>query len=219
MTNYIYRSVESDEFSEKADIFGLDYYKRDSGGEDQFSREQTWFYVYGDEDLKIKFERQLSNMLNDLFKQDDTEWDLITLYPTSTKNDVNPHILDVVWESSKNVDMQYKQVIRRTENIKSNHELENFRRKLVNLKGSAEVKGVEGKNVIVVDNITLSGSSCLHATDILKEKGANKVACICLGMGIRGKVVDEETEGRTASEAIRERTSNAKASSIAIQEN
>lgn len=40
---------------------------------------------------------------------------------------------------------------------------------------------VKGKNIIIFDDITTSGSSMLAARQFLKDNGANKVVCIALG--------------------------------------
>lgn len=215
MSSYLYRALESDDYSERADVFGLDYYRRDGCGKDDFSRELVWMYVHGDEDLKRKYSEKFSSMINELFVQDSIDWDLITLYPTSTRNDVNSNLEDLLERCVDEKDLSYRQAVRRTRNISDNHEIEGFKKKVVNLEGSIDVDDLNGKNVILVDNITLSGASFLHATEILKENGAENVACLCLGMGINGEVLDDKIDEKTASEAIHDRNSSFKARSLA----
>ena len=215
MSSYLYRALESDDYSERADVFGLDYYRRDGLGQDDFSRELVWMYVYGDEDLKQKYREKFSSMINQIFVEDKLDWDLITLYPTSTRNDTNSNLEDLVESCAEDQNLNHRQVIRRTRNISDNHEIEGFQEKVVNLEGSIDVDEVNGKNVILVDNITLSGASFLHATEKLMENGAENVACLCLGMGINGEVVDEKIDEKTASQAIQDRNSSVKARSLA----
>ncbi len=215
MSSYLYRALESDEYSERADVFGIDYYRREGCGEDRFSRELVWLYVYGDEDLKKKYSKKFSSLINQVFVEDSVDWDIISLYPTSTKNDVNSNLEDIVEQCADQEDLEKRQVVRRTRNISDNHEIEGFSEKVVNLEGSIDVDDLDGKNVILVDNITLSGASFLHATEKLKEHGANRVACLCLGLGINGEVVDEDTGDRTASKVIEDRDSSVKARSLA----
>jgi phosphoribosylpyrophosphate synthetase len=217
MSGYLYRSLVSERYNEVADIFGLDYYNRDGCGEDVFSRELVWFYVYGDEELREKLGSSFSDMMETIFSEDSEEWDLVTLYPTNVKNDLNQNLLQLVRERSEEFGIPFRQVIWRTDNIRDNHEMDSFKKKVVNLEDSVDVADVEGESVIVVDNITLSGASMLHATEKLKEKGADRVACVCLGMGVGGRMVDEEIDDRSFSEVVDERGSDVKADSLAKQ--
>ncbi|PSH01898.1 MAG: hypothetical protein BRC26_02800, partial [Nanohaloarchaea archaeon QH_8_44_6] len=72
-------------------VLGLGEYKKDKG-EDDFSRKQVWFYVYGDEDIESEFETELEEMLNSRFVEDSLNWDLMTLYPTHYKGQVNANM-------------------------------------------------------------------------------------------------------------------------------
>lgn len=182
---HIYRGIDSKFFDNRARILGLDYYNKKSMGEDDFSRKQVWFYVYGDEQIQKEFAIELRRLLTRRFEKDEAEWDTLTLVPTHVKDEVNPNMRDLAEDAVKGSDeLEYNQVLRRTETIQENHELDTMREKLLNLEGSLETQGdVEGKNVIVMDNISLSGSSMNQAVEVLKRNGAEKVACVTLGLG------------------------------------
>ncbi len=188
---HIYRGIDSKFFDNRANILGLDYYNKQSMGEDDFSRKQVWFYVYGDEQIQKEFAIELRRLFARRFENDETEWDALTLVPTHVKDEVNPNMRDLAEDAVKGSDLEYNQVLRRTETIQENHELDTMREKLLNLEGSLEIQGtVEGKNVIVMDNISLSGSSMNQAVEVLKRNGAEKVACVTLGLGEEQKDSD-----------------------------
>lgn len=203
-SNTLYRVADSKYYDKKANIFGLDYYDRDSKGEDEFSRKLIWFYVYGDEDIQEEIKERTQVLFEQVFEQDDVEWDLLTLYPTSTKGGVNIHLRDIFHEITENSDTDYEQVLFRNRNIEENHEIDSTRKKVLNLEESVDVvENVEGKNIIVADNVTLSGTSLLHATQELYEAGANRVACVSLGLGVDKKEKDQVLDsGVTASEIM-----------------
>lgn len=215
MSGYLYRSVKSDYFDARADIFGIDHYRKGNRGEDDFSREQVWFYVYGDEDLKQKFGFRFLKMFRDIFEEDIVDWDIATLYPTHVKGKVNPHMAEIMKEIDSETGMEYRQLIHRTETIRENHEMYSVGKKAVNVRDSIEVEDVEGSNVVVVDNISLSGSSLLHAVERLKQQGAEKVVCACLGLGYSGRALDRHIKDMTASEAVESSRKIVKADSLA----
>ncbi len=199
----LYRPTESEHYDREAHVFGIDYYDRDSKGEDDFSRKLIWFYVYGDEDIRAEFRGSMEYLFEHLFEEDSENWDILTLYPTSTEGEVNTNLRKLFEEVIDGSSIDYDQVIFRNRNIEENHEINSVRKKVLNLEDSIDITGdVEGKNVIVADNITLSGTSMMHAVQELYRAGANKVACVCLGLGLEGKKNDQELEGNTAATEI-----------------
>lgn len=188
-----FRMLESKYFQHKIPLAALDYYDQNSHGEDDFSRKQVWFYSYGDDEIEAEFREGLNNMFETLFSDDDTPWDLITLYPTHAKGVVNPNLRDLIMDVSADNNIPMDQVLERTETIHENHMMEKEKTKAVNLEGSIEVTGdVKDKNIIIVDNIALSGLSMLHGAELLKKQGANNVFAISLGTSLEKK--DETTK-------------------------
>lgn len=205
-SDVIHRVAESKYFDRKANIFGLDYYDRDSRGEDDFSRKLVWFYVYGDDEIQEEMKEQTQQLFDQLFEQDDVEWDLVTLYPTNTRGGVNIHLRDIFQDITDETDADYEQALFRNRNVEESHEIDSIRKKVLNLEDSIDiVEDIEGKNIVVVDYVTLSGTSMLHATQELYDAGANRVACICLGLSLDHKGGDRVLDGNiSASEIINE---------------
>ncbi len=206
---YIYRIANSIYYDEPAHIFGMDYYDPDSKGEDDFTRKTVWFYVYGDEDIEEEFKDRLKDLFKTRFVNDRVDWDLATLYPTHSKGEVNPHLQRLVENVSEELAIDYDQVIVRNQKIEESHELDTPKQKVVNLEGSIDIDGeVEDKNIIVVDNISLSGTSLLHATNRLLDEGAERVACVVLGLSDTMKENDwTDIDRETGASAIMEKFS------------
>jgi len=129
---------------------------------------------------------------------------MITQYPTHTENQLNPNLRDLFLEISAETDIPMGQVLERTETVQENHMISNEKAKVVNLEGSLSVnRDVEGKNIILVDNIVLSGISILQGVDVLKQAGAENVFAVTLGTSIEHKDGTRElNEGQKASELL-----------------
>lgn len=178
------RNLNSKYF-DQVPLAALDYYEKDSHGEDDFSRKQAWFYSYGDEEIEEEFRNRFIDLFEAIFEEDDLEWDMITLYPTHSKGEINPNLKALFLEVSAESGIPMDQVLERTETVRENHMINGERAKAINLEGSVEVTGdVEGKNVILVDNISLSGVSLLHGTDLLRKSGAENVFTLSLGTAL-----------------------------------
>lgn len=199
------RNLNSKYFDE-VPLAALDYYEKDSHGEDEFSRKQSWFYSYGDEEIEEEFREELSNLFKSLFEEDGIEWDLITLYPTHSKGEVNPNMKALMLEISAESGIPFKQVLERSEDVRENHMIDDERAKTINLEGSVKVKSeVEGKNIILVDNIALSGISLMHGADLLRDKGAKNVFTVSLGTDSRYRPQTRElVEDDTAEKIMRD---------------
>lgn len=180
--DHLFGKAELKHYKNPCHVLALDEYKKDQG-EDDFSRKQVWFYVYGDDEIEKEFHTELKALIEERFKEDEIDWNMMTLYPTHVKDEVNSHMQDLIKNLSSEIDINYRQVIHRNKTVEENHELESERAKIVNLENSVDVENVEGKNVILIDNITLTGTSLVHGANKLYEKGAENVFGVCLGMG------------------------------------
>lgn len=201
MKEDLFGKAESKYYEHSCNIVALDEYRED-GGEDEFSRKQVWFYVYGDNEHEEYFENELKEMIKDRFVDDSIEWDLMTLYPTHVKGEVNPHMQTLMKSISSNLGINYRQVLERNKTIQENHELESQKSKLINLENSLDVRDFEEKNVLLVDNISLSGMSILHGANKLLENGAENVFGVCLGLGTSFPGKKHVKRGKKASELI-----------------
>lgn len=203
----LFRVLDSRYYRHEMPVLSLGYYDPGSHGEDDFSRKQVWFYTYGDEELKQEFRGMLLDLFTDRFDEDVMDWNLITLYPTHVEGQVNPNMRDLLFDLSADVDTEFEQVLRRTETVTESHELENEKAKVVNLEGSIEVtRDLEGQNVVLVDNIVLTGTSLLHGYKHLKQRGAENVFGLSLGTSTRERDQTEEVENGVKASDLLERT-------------
>jgi len=180
------------EYKSDIPILGLGEYREDQG-EDDFSRKQTWFYVYGDDEIEEEFFKELKNIVNSRFVDDELNWDFMTLYPTHVKGEVNPNMENLLKQVASETGINYNQVLERNKTIRENHELDSKRAKVVNLAESVDVKDFNGENVILFDNLALTGTSVVHGANKLIEEGAENVFVIVLGIG-------EEMPGKKLTE-------------------
>lgn len=200
---YYYRKLESEHFEYPGHLLGLDYYKKFSAGEDNFSRKQVWFYTYGDEEIRYEFIEDMTEMLNLIVNNGNTNWDTLVPIPSRYKGEVNKNIKKLASDLSDSFDFDFAETLYRNHTVRSNHELETEREKVINVENSLDLKhDVENKNIILLDNISLTGSTFLHAIDLLKMNGANKVLCICLGLDYRKKDNDLEFNSKTSKEIL-----------------
>lgn len=205
LDSFVYRKVDSKYFDYPANILGLDYYEEDSAGEDEFSRKQVWFYVYGDDDIKQEFTNQFSELLNIISGEDDDYWDLMTLMPSHAKGGYNNNMNELLEEVSSNVDINFERILHRNHTVRDNHELDNLKEKVINLESSIDIQdSVEGKNIIIVDNISLTGSTFLHAVELLKRNGANNVICMALGIDSRDRGEDMSFDSESTDKILEE---------------
>lgn len=201
MEKDFYGKVDLKYYRNQCPVLALEEYKKDKG-EDEFSRKQVWFTVYGDEDIEEEFHERLKSLIEDRFVDDEIDWELMTLYPTHVKGEVNQHMQMLLRGLASEIDIPYKQVIHRSKTVKENHELDNVKTKTLNLEGSITVDDFEGENVILIDNIALSGVSLLHGAEQLLNNGAENVFGVCLGMGVEFPNKKQIKRGKKASELL-----------------
>ena len=201
MEKDFFGKAELEYFRNPCPVLALDEYKKDRG-EDEFSRKQVWFHVYGDDEIEEEFFQSLKDLIESRFQNDKINWDLMTLYPTHVKGKVNQHMDVLLRRISKETGIEYRKVIERTRTVEENHELESTEAKAVNIKGTAACEDVEGKNVLLVDNISLSGTSLVHGANLLLDNGAENVFGVCLGMGESFLNKNQVSRGKKASELL-----------------
>lgn len=200
---YLFRNLSSPHYKHELPLLALDDYKPNSHGEDDFSRKQVWFYTYGDEDIKEEFKSQFIDLVNKYFADDSIEWDLMTLYPTHAEGVVNPNLRDLMMDVASETGTGFEQVLKRSHTVRESHELQDEKAKVVNLEGSIDVdRDVEGKNVILIDNIALSGVSLIHGANRLKQEGAENVLALSIGATTEGRDVSYLDKKQKASELL-----------------
>jgi hypothetical protein len=180
---WIYRHLTSKYYDNDLGVYALDYYKPESRGEDDFSRKQVWFYVYGDQEIFEEFSEGLRELMDDTIASGDNSWDLITILPTHVEGQVNSNMEKLAESVSGEYGIPVRNLIERKTTINQNDVLGSFRERLINVEESLEVtEDVEGKNIILMDNISVSGASMLHAGNLLLENGASRVVGLVLGV-------------------------------------
>lgn len=200
----LYRRTKLDGYSDAAHIFALDYYRPGSQGRDDFSRKEAWFYYLGDKLLEEEFGGSLEKILDDLFVDNTVDWDIITLAPSRSRDGLNKGMLGICRSASDKLGIEYRQVLRRTEDVPDPGEFQASREELEALQDSMEIEGdVEGLNIVLVDNVSIHGFKLSHLTEILLEAGAKRVFCVCLGVTNHVKEVQDLDEGVTASAAVK----------------
>jgi len=170
-------------------IFAIKHYKPKEEGDDEFSKRLIYFYKFGN-NLDY-FLESLINLYNLRFYGDSIIFDYVTLYPTRKKGEVNPCMAELIKKFSEKTGIPYRQVLRRNRDIRPNHELRTFKERKENVQGSLDVTDdVAKRNIIIFDNTSTTGISLIDAANLLKENGADHVACICLGLGYKEREKD-----------------------------
>ena len=173
-------------YPKPAYIFGINHYMPIEMGKEEYSKRLLYFYKYGNE-IEF-FVQKLVDLFNLRFAGDNIKFDYVTLYPSHKKGHINANMENLVAKFSKLTGLPYKQILRRNTDIRPSHNLKTFEERKENLKSSIEIlEVVTGKNVIVLDNTATTGMSLIDVTNLLIEKGAKNVVCICLGLGYKGK--------------------------------
>ena len=190
MEIYHVRVACSKEFYPKpALIFGVSHYVSIASGEDNCSRDLVYFYKYGN---KIGFFiEKLKDLYNLRFKGDKIKFDYMTLYPTRKKDGLNPNMQALAERLSREINLPYKQILRRNRDIMPSHELKTFKERIKNVGNSIDITdNVKDKSIIILDNTNTTGISLIDAANLLLSKGARETACMCLGLSAKEKDKD-----------------------------
>ena len=207
--NWVYRNLRSKYYDNNLGVLGLDYYRQDSQGEDDFTRRQVWFYTYGDEEIYEEFADELEDLFESVVIGSDISWDLITLVPTHFEEQINPNMERLVKTLGKAHDIDYRPLLRRGDTIHETSMIRSFRQRLINIEDSIDLtEDIEGQNVILVDNISVTGASMLHAANILYENGAENVLGVCLGLSYDRRENDIRGVGEFSLDELRSESKN-----------
>ncbi len=140
------------------------------------------FYRYGNDkqyflDMLIKFFKKYIANAKPTF-------DYITLYPEHEKDKLNGNMVNLLNDFSEATELKYEQILRRNRTINPNHEIGGVEQRRENVAGSIDIlEDVKGKNVLIIDNVSITGTSLLAINNDLIKNGAKIVAGICLGLG------------------------------------
>ena len=199
----LYRYTVVNEYKYPAHIFALDYYEPGSHGEDEFSRKEVWFYYIGDDELEKEFSSRVEKLLDDLFVNNSIDWNYFTLAPSNEIDGLNENMLKICDTISEKEEIEYRQVLRRSMKVDESDEMSSTRQKVINQEGSIEItQDVEGDNIIILDNVSVSGVYLAYCTKMLLEADAKTVCCVVLGVTNSIRDVKRLEKGTTASNAM-----------------
>ncbi len=171
-------------------VFSLGHHKPEDAGEDGFTKRIINFYNYGNARDKEYLLQRLTALFRERF-EGDVHFDALCVVPTHEKGGLNRNMCAFAREFSDAINVPCRQVISRTRNISTQHSLKNKDERLENVKGSLEIAdGVKNKNVLVLDNLAITGANAQEAFDALRGAGAKEVYFMCFGLGSKGKEGD-----------------------------
>lgn len=201
----LYRHTGVNEYEDPAHIFALDYYRPGSQGDDDFSRKEAWFYYLGGIDLEEEFASRVDELMQDLFVDNTVEWDYFTLAPGHEMDELNDNMKGLSDRIAEEGNVKYRQVLRRSKSVEESRELGSIRKRIIAQENSIEVtEDVKGKNIIILDNVSISGVYLAYLTQMLMDAGARKVSCVTLGVTNHERGVTRLKKGETASGAMKE---------------
>ena len=174
--------------------FAISHYVDVTDGNDNFSKKMMYFYKFGN-DAEF-FLSQFLDIYKTYFEKDKLKFDIISLVPTHEKSGINKNMQSLAEKLSLSISVPYEQILVRNRAIKKSHEISTFPERHENIMGSMDViENVSGKNIILMDNVVITGTTLLEAARVLKGNGAKTVVCMSLGLGIKGKKTDYYLDG------------------------
>lgn len=199
----LYRYTLLNDYDYPAHIFALEYYRPGSDGKDEFSRREALFYYIGDDEVSDEFSDRLGKLLDDLFVDNTIDWDYFTLAPSNEKDSLNENMEQVCEKISDEGGIEYRQVLRRSRGVQETREMSSVRQQVINQEGSIEVtEDVTDENIIIIDNVSVSGVYLAYCTQLLLESGAKTVCSVVLGVTNDVRDVKRLTKGTSASTAM-----------------
>ena len=190
MEYFYYRGQKCKHCRATIPVFGLGHHKPKEQGEDQFTKTVINFYEYGNQNEKGYLLQNFINLFKERFEAD-VKFDFVCIVPSREKGSINSNMQSFAQEFASAIGLPYQQAICRSRTVKGQHELDNKDERFDNVKGSISVtEDVKGKNVLVLDNLCISGASAQEVVDSLKSAGAGEIYFMVFGLGSRGKECD-----------------------------
>lgn len=140
-------------------------------GDYKFNRNTSLYKVFG----QMLYEFLLDKNLID--------FDYILASPSS-KETIRfrgfDHIRLIVDEANKTIKIPYLEDFEKVKNTKSQHKL-NREERMENLLGAFRIdNNINGKSILLVDDLITTGNTCLEIIKELKKNGAAQVVCLSL---------------------------------------
>ena len=179
----LYRSIKCKLCSGWIPIFSLGHYKNVTAGTDEFSKNLMNFYLYGNDKFASYLLNRLCTTYKEWFEPDRFMFDYICVIPSHTKNEVNMQLEQLAKSFGNAIGVEYKPLLVRNRDVLKQHEINTVEKRLENVRGSISVNhNINGKSILVLDNITTTGVTIMVAHDALKAAGAKEVIFFTLGL-------------------------------------
>jgi len=166
---FYYRSIKCKSCNDWIPIFALGHYKPTDQGEDTFSKRCIGFYNLGYSSSLFL------NAFVDLFNsRNDIKFDFVCIIPTHVAGEYNKHLVSLVQNFSKQMNIPYLQVLNRTKTINEQHKLK-YEDRVKNLKDSIIIpeeyaEKIKGKSILIIDNTSTTGVTINEVNDLLVHK-------------------------------------------------
>ncbi|MCL4362391.1 hypothetical protein M1585_02850 [Candidatus Parvarchaeota archaeon] len=181
-----YRNIKCKLCDKSIPIFSLGHYKNVAAGTDEFSKILMNFYLYGNDKFTLYLLNRLCASYKEWFEPDKFMFDYICVIPSHTKNKVNVHLEQLAKSFGNAIGVEYKLLLVRNRDVLKQHEINTVQTRLENVKDSISVNyDINGKSILVLDNITTTGVTIMVAHEALKVAGAKEVIFFTLGLSSR----------------------------------
>ncbi|WP_084776824.1 pentapeptide repeat-containing protein [Natronorubrum thiooxidans] len=190
--------------SRSLNVFALDWYRSDSPSFEALKA----LAKHGENDPIDVFRPRLQDLLHRRFLLDTWDYDYITVFPGHEAGSLSPQLVELAQDAVLETDILYTPLLERTETVERQREKSKDERQRVAVEPSASLRArakLNGDTVILFDDICTTGSSLLAGAHLLRQAGADRVACLTLGLTPGGprENVKEITDPETpASEII-----------------
>lgn len=117
----------------------------------------------------------------------DIDFDYLTIVPTHHINKFNENMIKLCNALSKELKIQNSlDIIKRIKEAKPLHKIQEKEERMKINKETLKISiDVNGKNILVLDNTSTSGSTAQILFHMFKENGANNIIFIVLGLGTK----------------------------------
>ena len=176
-----------EDYSKGILILAPGYYKSLGEGEDEYSKKSIYFTrgykVYKGYNVYEYFKNIFEEIYDTLFANSTLNFDYICVIPSHEKGIINQHLIRLASDVFGSHGVHYYDPIEKYESNPKFHGRMSMQEREMHLSNTIRInKDVDGKNIILFDNVTITGMSMIKCKDLLLQVGANKVMGISLGL-------------------------------------
>ncbi len=182
----LYRAYMVDKETKKVvPIFGIEHYSLKNNNNTDTNLSKMSFQFYKDGKHFDYFFEKIMNFYEKRCRGD-TDFDYLALVPTHTGK-LNEHMVQLCKKlsSALNIPVNFD-IIKRTKEAKLLHETKEKEKRMKINEETLEINiDIKDKNILILDNTSTSGSTAQTLFHKLKNRGANEVIFIVLGLGAK----------------------------------